>query len=550
MRSSVRGFMVSTALVLATAGSAIAQYTPQAPPPPPKKVALKGGRIIPVVGEELAKGTILIENGKITAIGADIEVPFDAMEVDCTGKVLFPGMIDPHSARGLDIPNENIPVTPFLNVYDAVDPSKLFFEDSLRDGVTSVHVIVANECVIGGVSRLVRPIGLSVDEMTVEPDVAMKFSTSPKIGFDRMQQLATLREAFAELDDSIGRLAETKYEEQIKKDGKKIDVGPAEAKKRGMALIQDTDYDDRQLNLVRLRRGDMAAWVYCGTASDVSSAVKMATDQKILEKTVFVLGPETYKAVAELKKSKRPVVLDANLFCRERDELSGELKETFIPKKIADAGIAFALQPSPNTSMAERYLNYQAAVCVRNGIPRQAALEAITINPAKFLGMEKRLGSLEVGKTANIVILSGDPLDFSSWVELVYIDGIKAYDRKKDFRIEELLKLEKKIDTRNNEKKAAEAAKAEAAKEGAKPKDDAKPAEKKDDATGKEGDAKPADGAKPAGDAKPADDQARPRRPRRPNPNEGGKPPEKKDAPETPTPPAPPPSTPPTGGNR
>ena len=76
-------------------------------------------------------------------------------------------------------------------------------------GVTTVHVIPGNNCVVGGVSRVVRPIGLSVDEMTVEPDVALKFSTSPKGGFDRMTQMATLRETFAELDDYLGRLSET-----------------------------------------------------------------------------------------------------------------------------------------------------------------------------------------------------------------------------------------------------------------------------------------------------------------------------------------------------
>ncbi len=454
---------------------------------PPAKVALKGGRIIPVVGAEIAKGTVLIENGKITAVGAeaDVQVPFDAMEVDCTGKVLMPGMIDPHSSRGLDVPNENIPVTPFLNVYDAIDPSRLFFEDSLRDGITSVHVMVANECVIGAVSRVVRPIGLSVAEMTVQPDVALKFSTSPKSGTDRMTQLSQLREAFLDLDDSTGKLAEKKYEDSLKKDNKKMDVGPAEARKRGTPLIQDSDYDDRYLNLTKARRGDLACWFFCGAATDVLPAVQIATDQKILEHTVFVLGTESYKAVADLKKAKRPVVLDPTLFHRERDDLSGKIKETFVPGEIHKAGLEFALQPNPNASMAERYLNYQAAVCVRNGVPRQTALESITLNPAKFLGLEKRLGSLEVGKTGNVVVFSGDPLDFSSWVELVYVDGIRAYDRSKDTRLEEILKIERaNAEKKEKEKKAAEEKKAkeeEAKADEAKKRDGAEP--KKDDAS-------------------------------------------------------------------
>lgn len=463
---------------------------------PPSKVALKGGRIIPVVGDEIAKGTVLMENGKITAIGAeaDVQIPFDAMEVDCTGKVLMPGMIDPHSARGLDIPNENIPVTPFLNVYDAVDPSKLYFEDSLRDGVTTVHVMVGNECVIGAVSRVVRPIGLSVAEMTVQPDVALKFSTSPKQGTDRMTQLSQLREAFLELDDAAGKLAEKVYEDSLKKDNKKMDVGPAEARKRGTPLIQDSDYDDRHFNLTKARRGDLACWFYCGAATDVLPAVQIATDQKVLEHTVLVLGVDSYRAISDLKRADRPVVLDPTLFHRERDDLSGKIKETFVPGEIHKAGLEFALQPNPSASMAERYLNYQAAVCVRNGIPRQTAIESITINPAKFLGLEKRLGSLEVGKTGNVVIFSGDPLDFNSWVELVYVDGIKAYDRSKDARLEEVLKIERaNTEKKEKEKKAAEEKKAkdEEAKKVTE--------EKKSD-----GDAKPAEGEKKE-DSKPGD---------------------------------------------
>ncbi len=137
------------------------------------------------------------------------------------------------------------------------------------------------------------------------------------------------------------------------------------------------------------------------------------------------------------------MVLDAQLTHRERDPITGELRETFVPKVYADAGVPFSLLPSPDTSLAERYMNYQAARCVREGIDRATALKAITLNPARAVGLGDRAGSLEIGKTANIVVLSGDPLDFNAWVDLVYIDGIKAYDRSEDVRLEELFGKEK-----------------------------------------------------------------------------------------------------------
>lgn len=411
---------------------------------PPDKVALTGGRIIPVVGDEIDSGVILIDRGRIVAVGKDIEIPYDYMEVDVTGKVLMPGMINPHDARGMDVQNEQLPVAPFLDVYDAIDPSRSFFEDSLRDGVTTIHAIQANNTVIGAVSRAVRPIGITIDEMTVAPDIALKMSITPRSGFDPMRQMATFRETWFELDDYLTRLAETKYEESLKKDNKPIDVTPAVAAERGRPMLRDEDYDDAHRNLIRLRRGDLGAWIWCGTPNDVAPAIRMAKEQGFLEKTVLVLGTTAYRAMSELKAAGRPVVLDENLYHRDRDPETGEITEVFVPSKIHEAGLLFALQTNPSGSMAERYLNYQAALCVRNGIPRAEALKAITLNPARMMGLDSRLGSLEVGKTANIVVMSGDPLDFNSWVELVYIDGILAYDRARDPRLKKLLEVEQK----------------------------------------------------------------------------------------------------------
>jgi len=335
-------------------------------------------------------------------------------------------------------------VAPYLDVYDAIDPSSLSFEDALRDGVLALHVIQGNNCVIGGLSRVVRPIGRTPDEMTIKPSIALKLSTSPKSGFDRMSQMAAIREAFLELAYYLENLAETRYEAELKKEKKEIDVPPEEARKRGRALIRDEDLDDKHRNLVKLKDGRLDAWIYCGAATDVGPAIETAKRNGFLEHTVFVLGTEAYRAVKELRAVGRPVVLPETLVHQERDPITGELSETFIPKVIHDAGLLYALQPNPNSSLAERFLTYQAARCVRHGMPRQAALKAITLNPAKILGIDDQLGSLEVGKTGNVVILSGDPLDFNTWVEKAYIDGILAYDRAKDERLKELLGLKKK----------------------------------------------------------------------------------------------------------
>ena len=455
---------------------------------PPAKVALQGGRIIPVVGEEIAKGTILIENERITALGEHVEVPYDAMVVDVSGKVLFPGMIDPHSSRGLDIANENLPVTPYLDAYDALDPSKLYFEDALRDGITSIHVIVSNNCVIGGLGRVVHPIGLTPDEMTLQPTTGLKIGVSPKQGSDRLVQMATLRETFRELKDYLDKLAEQKYEESLKKKEEEIDVGPDEAIKRGKELVRPEDYDDAHRNLVKLTRGELGAFIYCDRASDVARTIGVAKENGFFTRSVLVLGPDCFKAIDEIKAAGRPIVLFSDLIYRERDPVSGKIAETFVPKVFADAGVAFSLQPNPDASLAERYLNNQASRCVRNGIARKTALESITINPAKAVGVGDRVGSLEVGKIANIVVFNGDPLDFDTWVDLVYIKGIKAYDRTTDVRLKQLLGEEpKEVAEKPEEKKEQPKEKAEEKKSGEE--DSAKEAPNKGD--------KPSDGSEP-----------------------------------------------------
>lgn len=436
------GIVVLAGLVAATVNGA-----------PPEKVALTGGRIIPIVGEPIEKGTVLIERGKIVAVGTDVEVPYDARVYDVSGKVVFPGMIVVGTARGLDVANEARPVVPHLNVADAIDPSQLYFEDCLRLGITAVHVIPGNNTVIGGLGRVVRPIGMTVGEMTIAEGAFLKIAISPRLRSDRMAQMATLRETFLELDDYLDKLAEKRYEDDLKEKDKKIDVGPAEARNRGRDLIRAEDIDDKHFNLVRLRGGQirvagedgpivakpLGAFLYCGSAMDVGHAVKTASDAGFLDRSVFVLGGECFKAVAELKKAARPVVLPPDLMYRETDPLTGKVRETFVPKRIADAGLLFALVPGPDSSLAERMPNYQAARCVRAGMARDVALRAITINPAKILGLEGRLGSIEVGKDAHLVIFSGDPLEFTSVVEQVFIEGIPAYERDKDFRLKRLL---------------------------------------------------------------------------------------------------------------
>ncbi len=164
-----------------------------------------------------------------------------------------------------------------------------------------------------------------------------------------------------------------------------------------------------------------------------------------------MLGPDAWKLgdVLAVRKSLGPVVLNPLLEVWDRDDETGAEKRHITPVLLHKAGISFALQVFTDTSFNKGpYFGrsgpyhhwYQAAKLVQYGMPRDKALETITMIPAKLLRLDHRLGSLEVGKDANIAIFSGDPLDARSWVERVFIEGREVYDRGKDRDIERLLK--------------------------------------------------------------------------------------------------------------
>lgn len=406
------------------------------------KLAIKAGRIITLAGDDLENGTILIAHGKIEAVGKDLEIPYDYWLVDLPDKVIFPGMVQAITSRGMDRSNESLPVTPFLNVFDAIDPSSTSFEEALRNGHTSIHVAQGSNTVIGGLSRVVRPIGMDVHEMTVAADAGIVVSFAPKSGFDHMVQMATLRETFRELDDYLNKTGEALYEKKLKDEDKEIDVGPDEAARLGREMIKDEDLDFKHLNLFRLITGRLKAFLYCSSPLDVVHALDMAKKEGFFENSVLVLGNACYKALDLIKASGLPVILQSNMVFVKKDPLTGEEEDIFVPALFHDAGVKFSVTADSRRSFGARYLWYQAARLIRNGMPRADALTAITTTPASALGLGERLGAIQPGFDANLLVLNGDPLDAETWVEKVFIDGCMVYEREKDYRLKDLIEGE------------------------------------------------------------------------------------------------------------
>src|SRR6185295_15339209 len=163
------------------------------------KIAIKAGRIVTLAGPDIVNGIITIEDGRITGVSADAQAPWDADVLDHPELVAFPGFVEAHSNRGMDRPNENVPVAPFLDVRDSIDPISFYFEDSLRAGVLTINIQQGNACVVGGQGMIVKPYGITIEQMAVRTQSGVKISAGPRPGASRATQAQALRRAFGDL---------------------------------------------------------------------------------------------------------------------------------------------------------------------------------------------------------------------------------------------------------------------------------------------------------------------------------------------------------------
>lgn len=414
-------------------------------------VAIRAGKIITNTGEVIEDGTILVENGRITAIGKDVKVPLLVEVVDARKLVAFPGWVEAISNRGMDRANENIDVAAFLDVRDSIDPVNFYFEDALRAGVTTINVQQGSDCVIGGMGHVVKPLGMTVEAMSVVPRAGLVLSAAPRRGKSQATQAQALRRAFGDLRRYLEGIVQEKrdgkdlarrealYQGREPSEGEQPDKGVAMKgtawKVQGMELVPRWELDEKQVPLLRMVEGDTPAFVYCSSPSEVSIAIEVARDNGFLQRTTFVVDAPCWKAADELAAAGRPVILDSNLVHVENHPVTGEEVRTFVPGVFHEKKVQFALR-SQNASTQSLW--YQAARCVAYGLDRQTAIDAATKVPAKILGLEQRVGTLEPGRDGNVLLYSGDPLSVTSFVEHVFIEGVHAYDRSKDVRIKHL----------------------------------------------------------------------------------------------------------------
>jgi imidazolonepropionase-like amidohydrolase len=205
---------------------------------------------------------------------------------------------------------------------------------------------------------------------------------------------------------------------------------------------EEAEPDVQREALVRLLKGQLPAFVYCPQAMDVAHALALIDEFNL--DAILVLGRDCYKAVDHIAASGLPVILDEELVFWETDERTEEETQIVLPRIYREAGIKPVFQEaggSPTGALiGTNFLWFQAATAMKYGAPAEEALEAITLRPAQVLGVDEFVGTLEVGKDADMAILSGDPLEINTWVEVLIADGEVIYELAEDKQLQQLLK--------------------------------------------------------------------------------------------------------------
>jgi imidazolonepropionase-like amidohydrolase len=387
-------------------------------------LAVKGGRILTIAGPVLEDGVILVENGRIQKVGkaAEIEIPWAARVVDATGKTVLPTWVLAHSQGGIrGGANETMQNVPFVSVADAIDPASTWFEDCLRNGAGTVHTLPGNRTLLGGLGMVVRPFGRTAEDMAVATNSGIKLSLQSE-GGGRLLQVRKLRRALEEAREYLADFDGRKQEfEQEKKAG----AVPADKE-------WTEEYDRSKKPIIDLLQKKLRGWLYVPGAAEVPEALRLAAELDL----VLVLGERMHKAIDELATLQAPVVLDETLEYWETDPETKVERKIATPKLFADAGIPFALSLGQGGATANAW--WQLATCVRSGVDRRTALEALTIVPARLLGLEDQVGTIAPGKLANLQVLTGDPLQATTWVDTVVLEGQVVYERSKDPRLQYL----------------------------------------------------------------------------------------------------------------
>jgi len=378
----------------------------------------EGAEIIPITGEPISNGVLVVQNGTITAVGAagSVSIPRNAVRFDVTGKVIMPGIVDTHSHIGEgDGGDRSAALHPDVRILDTIDPRSSTFKKALSGGVTSVNIMPGSGLLMSGQTVYVKPKPANtIEEMLIIVDeetgiyggLKMANGTNPLRADGspgtRAKSAALVRNMYIEAQEYKAKLEE----------------GADDPEKM-------PDRNLQMETLVEVLEGKRIVHNHTHRHDDILTAMRLADEFGY--RMVLQHVSEGWKVADEIAAAGYPASIIT------LDSPGGKLEAINLVNKtggvLEEAGVLFAFH-SDDPIVDSRFLRRSAIMAVKEGMSREMALKALTINGAMMMDIDDRVGSLDPGKDADFVILSGDPFSVYTHVEQTWIEGEKVWDRE------------------------------------------------------------------------------------------------------------------------
>ena len=394
----------------------------------PTVYAITHAKIFTLNGSPIEDGTIVLRDGKIAAVGSAVDVPPGAKVIDAKGLQVYPGLFDAVTQMGLrEIGAVSATVdstetgnyNPDVVAATAVFPSSEHIPVTRAAGITEVMAVPASggmdsfgsRGIIGGQASVIHMAGWTMDDMAIKKSAAMV------INWPEIETRSFDFSTFSQREKPYTE-AKKEYDKQVNELTEWLDRARHYAQALGHGQGADYEADVKLAALVPVVRGQLPVLVFADEARDIRNAVNFAEQQKL--RIIIAGGAEAYKVKDLLRSKGVPVILRPMLTLPiEEDDPYDRLLSQ--PAELHQAGVKFAIASFDN-SFARR-LGQNAANAVAYGLPYDEALKAVTLYPAQILGLQDRIGSLEIGKDANLIVTNGDPLELTTDVRYLFIKG-------------------------------------------------------------------------------------------------------------------------------
>ncbi len=380
---------------------------------------IKNAKVYTMAGDVIEGGCILVEDGKIKEVGTDLVAPLDAQVIDASGKMVFPGFIDSHchigmweegiGFEGADGNEMTDPITPHLRAIDAINPRDEAFGNAIKGGVTTAATGPGSANVIGGTFSVIKLHGDRIDDMIVVETLAMKcaFGENPKrVYAEKKTSPSTRMGTASHLRETLAKAFEYK--------NKKAAAGDDASKM--------PPYDMKLEAMLPVVNGEIPLKAHAHRADDIFTSIRIAKEFGV--KLTLEHCTEGHLIADHLAKEGYPAIVGPSFGNKSKFELNNKTFDT--PKVMVEAGCKIAIMTDSPVIPLE-YLPMCAALAHKAGLDEMEALKAITINAAEILEVADRLGSIEVGKDADLVIWNAHPFDLQATVAHTIVDGVVVY---------------------------------------------------------------------------------------------------------------------------